>query len=240
MPDPPDAAPARRRDDALTLPDAGDRLRLLGGFSLVRRGSEVTLSPAEQRLVVLLALRAPLTRSQVQGQLWPDLDERHASAALRTLLWRLRRDVTGLVQTSGDLLGLDPLLPVDVRTLALHARRRAPARADDPLPTDQLLPHWDDEWVIEDRPRVLQQQVHVLERTGEALLAAGHHAAAVEHAYVALRLDPLRESAHRLVLRVHLAEGNLVQAVRCYEEYAALLDAELGLLPSPLMRTLLP
>ncbi|MCW2607992.1 MAG: putative DNA-binding transcriptional activator of the family, partial [Frankiales bacterium] len=213
---------------------------LLGGLRLVRAGAEVALSPAEQRLVVLLALRGPLLRSQVHARLWPDKDERHASAALRTQLWRLRRDVAGLVQVNSELLSLDPSLPVDVEELADRARRDGPARSDDPLPAAQLLPESDDTWVLEDRPRVLQQQVHVLERTGEALLAAGRPAQALEHAYAVLRLDPLRESAHRLVLRVHLAEGNLVQAVRSYEEFAALLDAELGVLPSPLMRSLLP
>ena len=41
-----------------------------------------------------------------------------------------------------------------------------------------------------------------------------------------------RESAHRTVVRVHLAEGNVVEALRAYEQFRDMLADELGVQPS--------
>ena len=51
-------------------------------------------------------------------------------------------------------------------------------------------------------------------------------------AFTALRTDPLRESAHRLGVRIHLAEGNVDAALHQYSACRQVLDAELGVLPS--------
>jgi hypothetical protein len=51
--------------------------------------------------------------------------------------------------------------------------------------------------------------------------------------------DPLRESAQRLLVRVHLNEGNVAEAFRQYGAYADLLHRELGAAPSRVMTDLL-
>jgi DNA-binding SARP family transcriptional activator len=50
--------------------------------------------------------------------------------------------------------------------------------------------------------------------------------------------EPLRESAHRAVIEVHLAEGNPGEALRQYDLYRRLLRVELGLSPSQAIRSL--
>lgn len=52
------------------------------------------------------------------------------------------------------------------------------------------------------------------------------------------RIDPLRESAHRAVVTVHLAENSLVEAVRHSKAFRGLLHAELGIEPSEQFRTM--
>ena len=47
----------------------------------------------------------------------------------------------------------------------------------------------------------------------------------------AVAVEPLRESAHRAVMRVHLAEGNRNEALRQYELCRRAL-APVGLMPS--------
>ena len=42
----------------------------------------------------------------------------------------------------------------------------------------------------------------------------------------AIRIEPLRESANRALVNVHLAEGNAVEALRCYESYGRLVVHE--------------
>ncbi|MCX2946940.1 AfsR/SARP family transcriptional regulator [Lentzea sp. NEAU-D7] len=75
-----------------------------------------------------------------------------------------------------------------------------------------------------------------------AAVQAGARTAGVAR-LAAVQTDPLRESAHRTLVQLHLADGNPAQALRQYQTYRALLRAELGLEPSPhihdLMRPLL-
>ena len=51
-----------------------------------------------------------------------------------------------------------------------------------------------------------------------ALQGVGH-GEAVEAAYAAVRAEPLRESAHRILVRIHLAEGNVVEALRVFDQF---------------------
>jgi DNA-binding SARP family transcriptional activator len=67
---------------------------------------------------------------------------------------------------------------------------------------------------------------------------AGRHGEALQAAYAAVRTEPLRESAHRTVVRVHLAEGNVAEAVRAYELFHTLLEDELGVRPTDQMTRL--
>jgi DNA-binding SARP family transcriptional activator len=68
---------------------------------------------------------------------------------------------------------------------------------------------------------------------------SGQRPEAAEAALAAVAQEPLRESAHRLVMEAHLADGNPGEAVRHYRLFARLLGRQLGLQPSPRMRALL-
>jgi len=70
------------------------------------------------------------------------------------------------------------------------------------------------------------------------LVSVGRYADAIEVGLAALRNEPLRESAHRALISVHLAEGNPSEALRQYRQFRELLRAELGLEPSPLIKEL--
>jgi DNA-binding SARP family transcriptional activator len=54
-----------------------------------------------------------------------------------------------------------------------------------------------------------------------------------------VKLEPLRESAHRQVIRIHLADGNQSEALRAHDLFSGLLRTELGLRPSPHMEQLM-
>ena len=101
------------------------------------------------------------------------------------------------------------------------------------------MPGWYDDWVIIERERLRQLHLHALESVAEQLAAQGRNAAALEAALRAVASDPLRESAHRLVIRIHLAEGNAAEALRQYELCRRMLHKELGIAPSAALRDLL-
>ena len=223
------------------------RITLLDGFSL--RLDDVSFGPGVgelprgvQRLVAHLCLTSAPARTAIAGQLWPDVPEEHAHGSLRSALWRLQKAAPGLVDTSGGGVALAPHVRVDVRELGDWARRALDTRVpvhelavpDAGLRGD-LLPGWYDDWVLLERERLRQLRMHTLEVVAGRLSAAGRHGEALQAAYAAVRAEPLRESAHRVVVAVHLAEGNVAEAVRAYDVFRDLIQGELGVPPSELM-----
>lgn len=215
------------------------RLSLLGGFQLLL-GDEVTrISGPSQRLVALLGLQnaRPVGRSHLAGTLWPEVEEASARSDLRSALWKLGPLRDALVEVTTDGLRLRPDVTVDLRESRATARRllhdsRDGADLSPELFADDLLPEWSDAWVENERESYRQLRLHALEQLSERLAAAGRFGEAVEAALVAVAGDPLRESAHRAVMRVLVMEGNRAEARRRYREFSDLLRDELGVEPS--------
>ncbi len=61
----------------------------------------------------------------------------------------------------------------------------------------------------------------------------------MEAALAAIASEPLRESSHRALIAVHLAQGNQSEAIRQYRSYRRLIREELDLEPSPQMDELM-
>jgi DNA-binding SARP family transcriptional activator len=93
--------------------------------------------------------------------------------------------------------------------------------------------------VLLERERFRQLRLHALERLCDRLTAQGRFAEATEAGLAAVAGEPLRESAHRALIRAYLAEGNPGEAVGQYERLRALLRDELGVSPSPLVDRML-
>jgi DNA-binding SARP family transcriptional activator len=228
------SAVATARDESVTL-------ALLDAFELRCNGEPVSLPPSAQRLLALLALHdRPLLRLHVAGMLWLDTPEERASANLRSSLWRLNRPGPRLVEATSVQLRLAPEVRVDVReTAALAHRLLASSQAsleidlDPERLTGELLPDWYDDWVLLERERLRQLSLHALEALGERLLEVSRLGEALEAALAAIAMEPLRESSHRLLIRIHLAEGNPAEAIRELELCRRLFREQLGLEPSP-------
>ncbi|WP_139977788.1 AfsR/SARP family transcriptional regulator [Nocardioides litoris] len=224
------------------------RLSLLGGFGLSFAEEPLSPSAAGQRLLAALALghgrgRAP--RQAVAERLWPDLPAERAAAQLRSVMWRLPRPRgrafvvadAGSVRL-GDEVDVDLWRAEEVVDRTLAGPVEPPPSADLALLALDLLPTWHDPWLAVVQESHRQRRLHALERASEALRAAGRHSEALTTALAAVLCEPLRESAHRSVIEVHLAEGNHAEALRQFHSYRRLLAAELGLPPSPAIRRL--
>jgi len=225
------------------------RLSLLDSFQLTCDGVDVPLPLSAQRLLAFLALHPrPLLRGYIAGGLWPDTSEERAHASLRSALWRLRRPGRSLTQAREGRLGLDAAVAIDVRELDELAHRilerDGSSALSDPASeliglSGDLLPDWYDDWVLVEREHVRQLRLHALEALCDRLLEAGSYAEAAEAALAVIATDPLRESAHRALIRVHLAEGNIGEALRQYAFFRRLSTQLLGLDPSPEMEQLM-
>ncbi|PWW24198.1 DNA-binding SARP family transcriptional activator [Geodermatophilus normandii] len=228
----------------------GARVTLLGGFELDlpgrgRRPVADDLPHAVQRLVAHVCLSSRPTRSATAGHLWPDVPEDRAHGSLRSALWRLNKAAPGLIEVSGGALHLATDVRVDVRDLGDWVRRVVvpSGGADDVALPDtvllgELLPGWYDDWVLLERERLRQLRIEALEAVAARLASAGRYCEALLAAHAAVSAEPLRESAHRVVMRIHLAEGNVVEAVRAYESFRTMLEDELGVPPTPQMTRL--
>lgn len=226
------------------------RVGLLKGFSLLIAGNgrgyvEADLPRRLQRLVAQVCLSGRPARAAIAGRLWPEVSERHAHGSLRSALWRLQKTAPGLIEVSGDALTVADGVTVDVRELTDWARRAL----DLSLPVAELvvpetslwgdlLPGWYDDWVLLERERLTQLRAHALEVLAGRLAGAGRHGEAMQAAYAAVQAEPLRESAHRTVMRVHLAEGNPAEALRVFHRFRILLRDELGISPTDRMAEL--
>lgn len=228
---------------------AAPTLRLLGGFELRSAGKDLPLPQSAQRLIALLALEGqPVHRASVAGRLWPDTREERSTASLRSTLWRIRRCAPGVpvVEGAAHALRLAPELLVDVAEMTALAGRLISGR-DIAVPVDPscdslrgvLLPGWYEDWVLIERERLQQLQIHALEALARRWGAAGRYGEAVQAALSAVQQEPLRESAHRVLIGIYLAEGNHVDALRQYRLYERLAADELGVAPSAAMRELL-
>ncbi|HZQ81933.1 MAG TPA: BTAD domain-containing putative transcriptional regulator [Gaiellaceae bacterium] len=220
-------------------------LGLLRGFEVRVGGRPVDLPISVQRVVAFLALHErPLQRLYIAGNLWLDSSEERANASLRTALWRLGRQGSPLVLVSGTQVSLSPEVVVDlleVRRQAQRVLRRETSLltdVDDLCVAGELLPDWYDDWVLIERERFRQLRLHALDTLCEELTAAGRYGAAIEAGHASVASEPLRESAHRLLVAAYLAEGNIGEAIRQYRFFRELLRNELGLDPSPQMELL--
>ena len=222
-------------------------LTMLGGFDLRSRGQRVVLPPSAERVVAYLALhQGPATRPNVAGTLWLDVPEERAMANLRSALWRLRRPGVTIVEASGEHLALADEVEVDFRELSLAARRcldgDSPAdisQLDRLANSSDLLGDWYEDWVLLEREHFRQLRLQALERLALELAASGQYGRAAETALAAVASEPLRESAHRALISVHLAQGNRGEAIRQYGIYKRLMHDELDLDPSPQMDDLI-
>ena len=175
---------------------------------------------------------------------------------LRTALWRLPRpDDDALVQADSTSLRLAEHVAVDAKQRYAEAAEWAEAAAPPAgltlsAFTADILPGWYDDWALIERERFRQMRLHVLERLSEWATRSGCFAEAIAAGLQAVEGGPLRESAHRCVVRAHLAEGNVDEAVRQVMAYLAELSAAdlprrlsfvmTELLPDDALRLLVP
>ena len=221
-------------------------ISMLGTFVLRLGGAECATVPvSSQRLLAYLSLKdRAVGRLAIAGTLWPDATELHAGASLRSALTRLDGMREAVVSSSSGLR-LAESVTVDFQSAASLARRLlqpGSSRDESDLSAAaisalsfELLPDWYDDWVVDAAEDWRQTRMNALEVQARMLIDRGRLAEAAGVAQIVIRVEPLRESAHALLIRVHLAEGNQSAALREFGQYRKLLLLELGLEPTALL-----
>jgi DNA-binding SARP family transcriptional activator len=216
-------------------------LCLLGGPFVLRRGKRLEIPEGSKRLLIFVALSGGrASRRYAAGTLWPSGDDERAAGNLRSALWRLRGAGVDILHADKCALYLDPNAAVDIDQLFAWANRIIEGKTngsdlhlvDLNLEAAHLLPGWYEEWVVAVRERLRQRLLHAMESLARRMIECRDFAAAVEAAMAAVGIEPLRESAQRVLMEAHIAEGNWVEACRIFATYRDLVADELGILPS--------
>ena len=233
----------------LSRPDLlkGTAVLLFGGPYVMHDGGRLEVPDGSKRLLVLVALGARrVDRRYAAGSLWPEGSDERAAGNLRSALWRLKGAGIDVVESDKCTLGMRRGTVVDVGVVDEWAARLVDGSATD---TDlcllnwrweamDLLPGWYDDWVIFERERIRQRLLHALEALSRRLVEVNGCAEAIDAAISAVSADPLRESANRVLIEAHLAEGNLIEARRAYERYRNSVRRELGVEPGEQLASL--
>lgn len=194
-------------------------------------------------------------RDVLAALLWPDLDQQHARAALRSTLSVLTTSIPGeWLEADRNLLRLaDEALWIDVKVfLSLLSRSRA-HKHDAPSLCEECfgwlneavdLYHTDfmagfsvaesgeyDDWQLIQREWLRRELSYALRRLATYSGEQGDFDTAVAYATRWLALDPLHEAAHRLLIRLYAASGQRAEAVRQYQRCVEILDRELATPP---------
>jgi DNA-binding SARP family transcriptional activator len=217
---------------------------------------EINRRKAQALLAYLAVSRQPHSRDALATLFYPDQDQRRARAYLRRDLAVLNAGLDGTwfdadretveLAAQGDMwLDVARFRRIDAAVQQHHpsgsglcADCLTQLREAAGLYTDNFLagftlrdcPEFDD-WQFFQAESLRQDLAGVLER-----LVAGHndlkdYAGAIPYARRWVALDPLHEPPQRILIRLYDQAGQPSAAVRLYEEYAALLEAEMGIPP---------
>ncbi|MFE7630667.1 BTAD domain-containing putative transcriptional regulator [Kocuria sp. NPDC057446] len=239
--------------DSANTPPPAERcesvLCLVEGPYLEVRGVRTHVLEGCQPLLVFLALHGgSAPRWQVAGQLWPEVQEERAAGNLRSVLWRLRNSGARIVDADKRAVWIRAGVGTDVDMVEDWASRitGGTARSEDlnigwwhPEVID-LLPGWQDDWIVFKRERLRQLVLHALESLVSIQIAASRYAEGIQAAMLAVEIEPLRESAQRRLIEAHMAEGNVCEAHRVLQVYRELLHLEMGFQPSAELMALVP
>ncbi|MBX7432659.1 SARP family transcriptional regulator [Mycobacterium sp. Y57] len=219
-------------------------LSLFGGFTLEVAGRQVWLPRHSRRVLAYLALAtkhpAGIDRKLLAERLWPDSPGDRSMASLRTALWRIRREAPNIVRSDREHIALDHGVVVDLDQFRCLASRLLntdcqPHRDElqGLIDTLDLLPAWDEDWLVAARGQLRQQRLMALESAAQRLSAQGSYMQAIELILVVVAAEPLRESAQRILIDAHMSQGNIAAASTQLLEFARELWFALELFPSP-------
>ncbi len=223
----------------MTLSSTTIALELLGGAKLIRSEREPwRLERKTAGALAYLALEGATSRTTLAGLLWPESPESTARNNLRQML-RRSRDAAGAELIAGDdPLALASEVSVDAAQLELEAFAGRDAAVIER--EGELLGgyEFDDcqefmDWLLVQRERIYGLRREARARLIEASERAGDYRAALVHAERLLETDPVSESAHRRVMRLHYLLGDRGAALSAFERCRAVLMHELNVAPMP-------
>jgi DNA-binding SARP family transcriptional activator len=221
-------------------------LTLLGAWGLYWNGNPRIVSARQQHLLTALALHGRRSRAYLAGLLWPDSPQVRAAGSLRSCIWQLVHQFPGLLAGTHDPVSLNPGVQVDlavVRACLTSIEEQVPEAYSVAslrlLDDAELLPGTYTDWIVFSQERLRLRRLNAAEALADEFLARGSYNVATDAASLALAIEPLRESAERLLIRSYLAAGNQAEAMNGYGVFRSRVRQQIGSEPSADTRRLI-
>ncbi|HKP57324.1 MAG TPA: BTAD domain-containing putative transcriptional regulator, partial [Polyangiales bacterium] len=229
-------------------------LRLLGGFAVAdANGGTIRLSTRKaEALLALLALPvgSSQARDRVCALLWPEVPDTQARHSLRQTLFHMRKALAPApAALASDARSLQ-LVAEHVRVDAAHfeacvarGTREALVEAWRCYRGDLLEGVAVDEapfehWLRCERERLRQLFSEALTRLVAIDSEEARYTEAIHACTRLLQLEPLREEAHRSMMRLLVQQGRRAAALQHYRDLARMLREELDAEPDHLTQQL--
>jgi DNA-binding SARP family transcriptional activator len=195
-------------------------------------------------------------REELMGAIWPDDAPAQSDSALDAILSKLRSmlktaglapPAAGIDVSSGSIaLQLPSSARIDIEAAAnaLDEAEGALRRNDTTnawslanvavvISRRPFLPDVEAPWIQSQRTALKTLQMRALQCLVTVSSSHGEPLLAIQHAGEMVELDPFKETAYQLLMKMHAAAGDRAEALRVFAKCRELLRDELGVSPSP-------
>jgi len=225
------------------------RLELLGDL-LIRSGDGALVTIGAKKSQALLAYLAMkpaqhVSREKLAGLLWSSTGPDQARQSLRQTLSTIRKELSQIAPKQktlieeGDLLCLDRSVSCDVPELEslININTETSLKQAIELYRGDFLEGFSineerfDQFVVGERDRLHRLALRAHAQLVELQARRGALDDAIGTAQKSLRLDILQEPMHRMLMRLYLESGDVVEALQQYETCFKVLRRELRIDP---------
>jgi DNA-binding SARP family transcriptional activator len=194
-------------------------------------------------------------RDELSAAIWPDDPGGEPNASLDPILSKLRgvlkgagfaAEAAGVTVTSGTValqLPSDTWVDLEAAANALDEAEGALRRHDRSawglantavvISKRPFLPDVEAPWIESQRRAMRTLQLRALQCLVAVSAGNNEPLLAIQHAAEMVQLDPFRETAYQLLMKMHAAAGDRAEALRVFSKCRELLRDELGVSPSP-------
>lgn len=242
--------------DSMMEPAENLLICLLGSFRFLRGSRPIDLLVTGKAMTLLVELALQLengmAREELLETLWPEQDMVHSTVSLNSLVYSLQRQLSDALDGRAALnyangryrLNRDAGVSTDIARFDSHVRRGNQLALADPDAAAAAFQSALDLYrgdlstgtfqninVIIERERLRASFLSSLVWMANYCYRMGDDTGALGHALRLLAVDPCREDAHRIVMRIRVRRGERAQALRQFRLCEQVLRREFDVAP---------
>ncbi|CVK19124.1 tetratricopeptide repeat protein [Sporomusa sphaeroides] len=252
--------PAAQEDNTPGVFSVSLQVNMLGRFTVFVQDTELgktgwRTAKTQDLLAYLLHKGEPVSREQIQEDLWPDMDAENAANIFHVTLHRLRKllkksNCPDMLAYSGKRYALQSAgFSSDIREFQelaaaglyqdiaieekVHCLKQAAA-----LYRGDYLEGMDYPWLFYGREKFRNLYAEIEITLARYYLDARLYAVALERLQIMEAADPFNEEVQAMLIKAYYGQGNRKALVRQYQKTEVVFREELGLRPSPELQAL--